>query len=214
MKDDERFAEALRDVVRELDPPSIPRDEMWLRIQQARMQSMAPTYSGAGSRREWLRWSLPLAAALALGIALGRFSAAVDAPVPAFVETDPSAATAAAPAAAGPALPYVVATVQHFARTEELLTALPAQAGDSVIQVAGWAADLLTNTRLLLESPASADPQLAALLQDLELILAQIATLPPAPPQTELQLIEDGIQRNDMMGRLRAATRERPIFGT
>lgn len=209
MKDDDIFAEALRGVVRELEPPTVPRESMWLRIEEARRTtSLKHVQAGARRRPEWVRWSLPLAAALALGIALGRFWAAGPDAAPAFVQADPR------PGATDPALPYVVATVQHFARTQELLSALPAEAGDPGARIALSAGDLLTNTRLLLNSPASADPQLAALLQDLELILAQIAALPPAPPQFELQLIENGIERNDMIGRLRAATRERPVFGT
>lgn len=211
MTDDETFAEALRGAVRDMEPPPVPREEMWARIAQAR-RAAAPAAPPALSfrRREWLRWSLPLAAALALGVALGRFTAVDRDAQPAFVEVAPAAGSAAEPA-----LAYRVAAAQHLARTEELFAALPAEARDTAAAgVAAWASDLLTNTRLLIESPASADPQLAALLQDLELILAQIAALPPAAPAAELQLIEDGIERNDMIGRLRAATNERPIFGT
>jgi hypothetical protein len=208
MNEDAKFTEAVRGVARGMEPPPVPREEMWLRIQQARLTPATPAMGKrAWLRTEWVRWSLPLAAALALGIALGRFSMSAREAPPAFV-------SGPEPAAAEPALPYVVATVQHLARTQALLSALPAQAGGSSAEIAAWAGDLLTNTRLLMDSPVSTDPQLAGLLRDLELILAQIAALPPAPPQTELQLIEDGIARNDMLGRLRAATRERPVFGT
>lgn len=212
MKDDEKFAEAVRGLARELEPPAIPREEMWLRIQQARHAAGSAPTRRAWQRAEWVRWSLPLAAALALGIALGRLSMAGTDDPPAFTVAQPAATHGAA--ASEPALPYVVATVQHFAHTQALLSALPSQAGSSSAEIAAWAEDLLTNTRLLLDSPASSDPQLGGLLRDLELILAQIAALPPEPPATELQLIEDGIERNDMMDRLRAATRERPVFGT
>jgi hypothetical protein len=211
MTDDETFAEALRGAVRDMEPPPVPREEMWARIEQARREA-APAASPAlpHRRTRWLRWSLPLAAALALGVALGRYTAAQRDAQPAFVDASPSPG-----AAAEPALAYMVAAAQHLARTEELLSALPAEARDTAAAgVAAWASDLLTNTRLLMDSPASVDPQLAALLRDLELILAQIAALPPAAPAAELQLIEDGIERNDMIGRLRAATNERPIFGT
>jgi hypothetical protein len=171
------------------------------------------TLPARGRRAELMRWALPLAATLVLGIALGRMSAADRASPAAFAEAMPTGDRT--DSASPPALAFVLATVQHLARTEELLTALPGETRDSASGgVAAWASDLLTNTRLLMESPASADPQLAALLRDLELILVQIAALPPAAPAAELQLIEDGIERNDMIGRLRAATNERPIFGT
>jgi hypothetical protein len=43
-----------------------------------------------------------------------------------------------------------------------------------------WARDLLTTTRLLLDSPAGADPARRELLETLELVLVQIARLPRA----------------------------------
>jgi hypothetical protein len=221
MTADDKLPAGLREAVRDLAaPPPVPRDALWARIEAARGARRPPRRSARMT--ELIRWTLPLAATLALGVALGRSSVRDRAPAPAFVEAGPTAGqetgagrpTGADPGA-GPALPYVVAAVQHLVRTEALLTSLPEDARlVQVEETAAWARDLLANTRLLMTSPASADPQLAALLQDLELILAQIAALPTAPPAQELRLIEDGIARNDVIGRLRAATTERPFAGT
>jgi hypothetical protein len=217
MMDDEKVPEPVRAAVRELGtPPEVPRDAMWQRIEATRRaRRAAATGPVAQPRRRApgiLRWSLPLAAALALGIALGRLSLRDRAPEPAFVA---AADTAPAAADATAARPYVLAAVQHLVSTEALLTSLEEDARTGQVREASeWARDLLTNTRLLKDTPAAADPQLAGLLDDLELILAQIAALPTAPPAQELRFIEDGIARNDVIGRLRAATTERPFAGT
>jgi hypothetical protein len=210
MNDEERFSEWVREALREIEPPPAPREEMWARIEQVRR-----------SRRHngdhpWLvnaiRWGLPLAATLVIGIGIGRLTAGRSASEPAFVETP---GIVALPASTEPALPYRVAAVQHLVRTEALLTSLreDTRSGDTT-DISGWARDLLTNTRLLIDSPASQDVQLGRLLEDLELILAQIAALDGAPPADELELIEDGIQRNDMITRLRNATNAPAFAGT
>ena len=72
-------------------------------------------------------------------------------------------------------------------------------------QFAGWAKGLLSNTRLLLDSPAGDDPRRAKLLQDLELVLAQIVQLSPNAAATDRELIQGSIQNAHVMTRLRSA---------
>jgi hypothetical protein len=72
-------------------------------------------------------------------------------------------------------------------------------------QFADWAKGLLSNTRLLLDSPAGDDPRRAKLLQDLELVLAQIVQLEPNARAEERQLIEGSIEQGHVMTRLRTA---------
>jgi len=64
---------------------------------------------------------------------------------------------------------------------------------------------LLATNRLLLDSPAGTDPRLKFLLQDLELVLAQIAQLAPEGRSEDLKLITDGLEQDGMMVRLRSA---------
>jgi hypothetical protein len=102
---------------------------------------------------------------------------------------------------------YQVATVRHLADAEALLTSFSLGSRDAAMnaQFAGWAKGLLSNTRLLLDSPAGDDPRRAKLLQDLELVLAQIVQLAPDAPAEDRQLIEGSIQQGHVMTRLRTA---------
>lgn len=128
----------------------------------------------------------------------------------------PASAPRGAPASGGrsraerdPTLPYRVATMQHLVTTEALLVSLrtDVRAGRRDTTIAGWAGDLLGTTRMLMDSPASDDPQLKRLLEDLELVLAQIARLPGARGEAaDLSLIDDAVQRRQIMTRLRAIT--------
>jgi hypothetical protein len=71
--------------------------------------------------------------------------------------------------------------------------------------VATWARGLLTNTRLLLDSPAARDPQRARLLQDLELILVQIVQRSPSGAAAGRSVVERTLERTQIIPRLRSA---------
>ena len=60
-------------------------------------------------------------------------------------------------------------------------------------------------TRLLLDAPSSDDVQLRALLEDVELVLAQIATYTDRAPSSELNLIDESIEQRSVLFRLRTA---------
>jgi hypothetical protein len=221
-QDQERFDEYLQRVARELDPPpAVPREEMWARIDAVRRPLRARAAAGGRviSLARWLRparlvrWAPALAAMLVLGVAIGRLTVRQEQPVGAADGRGASVATAAEAAAVADSteqLPYRLAATEHLVRTEALLTALPtdAQQGRGA-RVADWASGLLTDTRLLMDSPAGRDQELKQLLQDLELVLAQIAALPGDVPQAEVQMIQDGIERRYVLLRLRAATSKR-----
>ena len=211
-QDDERFNTYLQRLARELDPaPETPREEMWARIDALRRPLRPQADDGSGvialadrRGRRLLRWAAALAAILALGIAIGRLSLLRERTggAPVATAADPAAAADSAEQA-----PYRLAAAEYLARTEVLLTALPtdAETGNAE-QVAGWAGELLTDTRLLMDSPAGRDPELRRLLEDIELVLAQIAALPGDGPAAEVQMIQDGIDRRYVLLRLRAAT--------
>ena len=110
-------------------------------------------------------------------------------------------------AATDATLPYRMAAVQHLATTEALLVSLRSDVreGRTDTTIAVWAGDLLGTTRMLIDSPAGRDPQLKQLLEDLELVLAQISRLPGAHGQAaDLGLIDDAVRRREIMTRLRA----------
>lgn len=110
-------------------------------------------------------------------------------------------------AARGAALPYRVAAMQHLMTTEALLVSLRSdvRAGRKDTTIAVWADDLLGTTRMLIDSPAGRDPQLKQLLEDLELVLAQIARLPGAQGEAaDFGIIDDAVRHREIMTRLRA----------
>jgi hypothetical protein len=191
---EDRFERLLRDAAPDYHrPPDTPRDELWARIaaaREARRRRLAV--------RPWLRWGLGIAAVLALGIGIGRWTARVR----------PDATVALPPAARDEAtLAYRVAATQYLSRAEALLTGFRAEAraGAPDAQFGAQARDLLTTTRLMLDSPAAQDPRLRSLLDDLELVLAQIAQLPLGGDAEGVQLINQGLEQRSVLLRLRTA---------
>ncbi len=112
-------------------------------------------------------------------------------------------------------VPYQVATIRHLANAEALLTAFHNDSRDAKMDatLSLWARDLLSNTRLLLDSPAADDPQRAKLLGDLELVLAEIVQLSPGASTQDRGLIEGSIRNGQVMTRLRTAIPAGPTRG-
>ena len=101
---------------------------------------------------------------------------------------------------------YDVAAVQHLSRAEALLTAFRSNGEGTTEAPASmdrWARDLLADTRLLLDSPAANDAQRRHLLEDLELVLAQIVQL-PAESSADRGLVQRSIERGAVLSRLRS----------
>ena len=204
MTDDEKFTEFVHELLEEMpDVPEPPREAMWARIEAARRERRAQA-SRFRRRGPMFGWGIGLAAMLALGIGLGRTLPQQDA------ETAAAPSTRGADLSDAEMLPYRLAAQQHLTRTETLLTGYvrDVQSGRTR-EVASWAQDLLINTRLLRDSPAARDPTTSRLLEDLELHLAQIANL-SAEDADELGMIQQSIERNDMLLRLQAATASGP----
>jgi hypothetical protein len=156
--------------------------------------------------RRW--WGLGLAATNALGVGGGRI-----AKTEAQLKTTP-AATATASTATATATAFRLTALEHLSRTEVLLTAFraDARAGRLDMELAHSAHDLLAQTRLLLDSPAATEPRLEALLQDLELILAQVAQYPANQSRAEFDLIDRALEENDLVTRLRMTIPAGPLL--
>jgi hypothetical protein len=88
-----------------------------------------------------------------------------------------------------------------------LLTSLPAEARSvgAGERFSNQATELLTSTRLLLDSPAASDARFKDLLEDLELVLAQIAMLQTGRTRQDLDLITNALEEHDVVPRLRSA---------
>ena len=99
-----------------------------------------------------------------------------------------------------------LATAKHLGQAETLLTSFRAdEPAEEAVPISGWARDLLGETRLLLDLPVDRSPAERALLEELELVLAQIAGLRPDAPGFERDLIAEGLVREGTIARLRAA---------
>ncbi|HYK82079.1 MAG TPA: hypothetical protein VEU55_02960 [Gemmatimonadales bacterium] len=193
---EDRFERLLRNAAQDYHrPPETPREELWRHIAAARARRRP-----AARARPWLRWGVGLAAVLALGIGIGRWTTR------GFRPTSVAAGPSGAARLPG-TLAYRVAAAQYLTRTEALLTGFrsEARAGRPEAQFAAQARDLLSTTRLMLDSPAARDRRLRDLLEDLELVLAQIAQLPATGPREEVQLINEGLEQRSVLWRLRTA---------
>jgi hypothetical protein len=103
---------------------------------------------------------------------------------------------------------YQLTTVHHLSEAEALLTSFRTRTNTDQqmdAQLGAWARQLLSNTRLLLDSPVANDPQRRPLLEDLELILVQIVQLSPGSATQDRDLIEKTLQQEHVLTRLRTA---------
>jgi hypothetical protein len=103
---------------------------------------------------------------------------------------------------------YQLTAVRHLSEAEALLTSFRTRStADQQMdaQLGTWARELLSNTRLLLDSPVANDPQRRPLLEDLELVLVQIVQLSPGSTPQDRELIERTLQHDHVMTRLRTA---------
>lgn len=115
----------------------------------------------------------------------------------------------AADSSSGSSHLFRLAAVQTLSQAEALLTAYRASGiaerdPAAARQLAVWGRDVLSSTRLLLDSPAGDDPSMRQLLQDLELVLVQIIRLSGAPlEESERTLIDRALRERDLLPRIR-----------
>jgi hypothetical protein len=197
---DERFEDFVRRAAQAYHrPPATPREEMWARIVAERAQRRQER-PGQHSFR-WVGWGLAAAAVLALGIGIGRSVERNHAGSRPTV----SSATVAAPAREQIPAAFKIAALDHLRHVETFLTVFQSEAQQGDVQgMPELARSLLENTRLLMDSPAGRDAHMAVLLDDVELVLAQIASY-EGGDGPELSLIEQGIERRGLLLKLHAA---------
>ena len=99
-------------------------------------------------------------------------------------------------------------TNRYLGQAAALLISLPAKEANGATDAAfaSKATDLLVTTRLLIDSPAAMqDPKLRSLLEDLELVLVQIARLRTEKNRADLDLIHQAVEQGDVLSRLNSA---------
>lgn len=195
---EDRFVEFLHQEARAYNQPpaSVPRDAMWTAIAAERRRRAAKH----AQQRIQLRWVVGIAAVLVLGVAIGRLTAPVVPAGPAVVDNTP--------AEAGDDMMYRTAAREYFGRAEAVLTMFRADArqGRPDGGASEVARELLSTNRLLLGSPAADDPRMKELLEDLELVLLQMAQLSAEQGTDPAQFILQALENNSVLLRLRNAT--------
>jgi hypothetical protein len=105
-------------------------------------------------------------------------------------------------------LAYRLVVLRHLAGSEALITSFrtSAKRGEMDSQIAQWSRELLSTTRLLEASAAADDPVMKRLLEDLDLIIAQIAVYAARGTNNpeELDLIEQSINQRGVIPKLRS----------
>jgi hypothetical protein len=199
---DEQFEEFLKDKVADYHrPPAAPKEAMWAAIQASRRHHRPVRRF---HRATWVGLAAGLVAALAVGIVIGRFSVSPGGQLPlAESSTQDQEDLGAA---------YAWATAQHLGQVETFLTGfrIDSRQGRSVNDASASASDLLSMTRFFLDSPAIDDPKIRTLLEDVELVLAQITRYHDQAPRVELELIDESIEQRSVLFRLRSAMSAAP----
>jgi hypothetical protein len=178
-------------------PPEPDYQAMWGRIEREAF---------AGVRKvdrtpSWRVFSIGIAATLLIGVALGRLSM-TQAPAAATVPTLAAVSTDTSPTRSSE---YDRVASELLGRTVVLLTSLPDDTRLGAERFSNQATELLTSTRLLLDSPAASDARFKDLLEDLELVLAQIAMLHSGRSRQDIDLITDALEEREVVPRIRSA---------
>jgi hypothetical protein len=100
---------------------------------------------------------------------------------------------------------YSIASQQHLTRAEALVAVVATMPQDAMMDslTARWAKDVLTNTRLLLDSPAGDDPVRRRLLEDLETVLVQLVQRSDRTAE-DRAMIDRTLQKTQLLTRLRS----------
>ena len=207
MMDEKELQEQLRELgQRWRVPPEPPLDRMWARIEQEAFVA-APTPAW-----RWTRTFLPMAATLVLGVGIGQvippFLRSASAPAPILAVEPPATDLAEMPASNS--APFVGVATDYLARVTALLVTLAAEqsARPSVQYTTTQARDLLATTRLMMDAADPIEPRLRLLLEDLELVLAQIVQLPARPSAPDVSLIDQAVDQREVIPRLRVMLAE------
>jgi hypothetical protein len=197
-------------------PPETPRDHMWERINASRTERrgvLQPDFTpGRGPVFRVLRISAAVAAVLVIGIFIGRMTEnpgtvplADIAPV-AVIQTEPDPPHIKKDV-------YAMAARDLFGRADFLLTDFKVRScgTDNLTEVPDWAGGMLVQTRLLMGTSAAEDIQMNNLLEELELVLAQIVGLSKDNCARDMAWIRQGLQERSTIDRLRTVSAGKAI---
>jgi hypothetical protein len=216
-KYEEEFADRVKHLASDYNAPSdVPRDAMWARInarrEDERVESNVLPLPVWQRRPVWI--TTAIAALLVITFTVGRISAPDSTtPITAVQQmaaNDTTTDIAPSELIAGEDDPrdkrfdlYRMAAAPVFGDAEVLLTQFRnnGQGSEDGKEYADRAAALLSDTRLLIDSPASEDAELKYLLTDLELILAQIVRV--ARSREDKEWAQESMKNRAILERLK-----------
>ncbi len=186
------------------EPPDTDLDSLWHELDARREREFTSgRVTDIRPRRWYAQPWLRAAAILVVGVGIGRLSVS-----PAATSLAPSPNTVAEmPALLAEGTLDVPGAERYLGQTVALLASLQPDAGSSLgdTLMTARASRLLSTTRFLLDSPSASDPNVRALLEDLELVLVQIVQIPSSKSASDVELIHQAMQQRDVMPRLRSA---------
>ena len=155
-----------------------------------------------------MRLAAGIAAILVLGVFIGRMTLTATGPTPG---ADPAPVAVLDEKTVDPGLRrdiYNLAARDLFGRADYLLTDFKVRScgQDDMSKVPDWAGGMLIQTRLLMDTSVAEDPEMSNLLEELELVLAQIVGLSRNNCARDMAWIRQGLQERSTIDRLRTVS--------
>ena len=197
--DDEKFDDFLRTAAGDYNAPTTPRaDAIWTAIEPEVARAIAPKSRSVATRFVFV--GAAAAAMLVLGVGIGRWTSHPSEPLTAR----PTASATTDSSVTGNHARAV--TLDHLADAEVFLTTVRYELESGVPDTdrAARSRELLMRTRVLLGASHRRSPEVARLLEDLELLLAEIAALPPHRSSMDRKLLDESIRDGNVIPRIRA----------
>ena len=213
MSDESKFESFLQKQMKDYKAEELPpADAMWSRIENDVAKAIDPAIRvRRQTNRRWLMVGAAIAATLVFGVAVGRWTANQSEGGVQVAATQPKLAEDSTRASA-----YTrAATIAHLEETEIFLTSVRAdlRARRPDEHLTSRSRELLSRTRLLLSAEVDRSPQVSELLQDLELLLAEIAALSDERRPMDVKLLDESMRQGDILPRIRT-TLPAPSAGT
>ena len=196
-----------------------PADVMWSRIEgdvAKAIQRPERRFMVTARHWSWFAAGAGIAAALVIGVAIGRRSVRSEAGAPRAESRAPSTAALAALPDSARDTQMRALTLNHFAQAEMFLTEVRAdlKTGRHDPERDERSRQLLARTRLIMASDAQRTPAVAKLLEDLELVLAGIAALPDSGERrpSDVRLLDERLRVGAVLPRIRTILPSQPAM--
>lgn len=205
MHDDSKFDDFLRQGARDYNAPvPPPADAIWAAIERDVAQAIAPPSRASRTFRAAAWMTLGIAATLLIGVAVGRRTArepGAQVAAQVVASTPPPTTDSAGTGAHARAV-----TFEHLEEAEVFLTTVRAElkSGRADTERADRSRNLLVRTRVLLGAVPNRTPEVERLLEDLELLLAEIAALPPDRSSLDRTLLDESMRGGNILPRIRS----------